>query len=424
MSDEVLGLLVALGAGLLIGLERERRKGRGPAREAAGLRTFTLACLGGALAQALHQPLLVPVGAAAVATLAALGYWRSTSRDPGLTTEVALVITYLIGALAVGNPPLAAASAAAVAMLLAARAHLHHFATRILSASELHDALLLAALALVLLPLVPERPLPWLGGLNPRTIALLVLLILALQAAGHVAQRLLGARAGMLLAGLLAGFVSSTATVASMGARLRGGAVPLQPACAGAVASSAATWIQGLALLAVLSPAAAWAYAPAAMAGSVMAAVLALALLRTGDQGTATADTPPQAAAGNARADRMIRLREAALVGGVLTLTTVVVGAAQNAFGSQGAIGAALFSGLVDAHASTAALGALSSAGQLTAADASVAALAAVAANSLSRGVVGWIAGGHAFGLRVGGALGLALAAAVSATLLVRHLQS
>ena len=58
-----IGLAVGLGSGLLIGVDRERRKGSGPAREAAGLRSFAIAGFSGALAQTLHHPGLVVAGA-------------------------------------------------------------------------------------------------------------------------------------------------------------------------------------------------------------------------------------------------------------------------------------------------------------------------------------------------------------------------
>ena len=193
----LLGLAVALGGGLLIGLERERRKGDGPARRAAGIRSFALVALAGALAQALGQPALVATGALAVVLLAGLAYgfdrWRAVAQpalaDPGMTTELALVVTYFVGVLALQRPALGAGCAAVVAVLLAARGRLHHFATRLLTEQELHDGLLLAALGLVLLPLVPQQPLPWLAGLQPSVLAGLVLLILLLQAAGHMALR-------------------------------------------------------------------------------------------------------------------------------------------------------------------------------------------------------------------------------------------
>jgi uncharacterized membrane protein YhiD involved in acid resistance len=97
LQAQALGLVVALGAGLLIGIERERRRGRGDDRKAAGLRSFVVAAMAGALAQALPVHGLVAIGAALVGLLAASAYWKSRSRDPGLTTELALFATYLIG---------------------------------------------------------------------------------------------------------------------------------------------------------------------------------------------------------------------------------------------------------------------------------------------------------------------------------------
>ena len=269
-SAPLLGLAAALGGGLLIGLERERRKGRGASREAAGIRSFALAALGGGIAQALEQPALVALGALVVAALGLIAYWKSHEPppgelvDPGLTTELALFVTYLVGVLSVREPMLGAAAAVVVAGLLALRERLHRFATELLSEGELHDALLLAALALVLLPVVPAEPWPLLGGLAPRTLLGLVVLILLLQAAGHVALRLFGARAGIALSGLFSGFVSSTATVAAMGVRARSDPAQRAACEAGAVLSTAATWLQAMLMLLAVAPAAARALAPAA----------------------------------------------------------------------------------------------------------------------------------------------------------------
>jgi hypothetical protein len=113
----VLSFAVALGAGLLIGTERERRKGEGPERAAAGLRTFTLASLAGAISFAAGGVPLFAVAAAGIFSLAALAYWRGEGSDPGLTTEIALVSAVLLGGLAISSPELAAAVAVVVASL-------------------------------------------------------------------------------------------------------------------------------------------------------------------------------------------------------------------------------------------------------------------------------------------------------------------
>lgn len=171
-SLPLIGLLVALGCGILVGLERERRKGEGDDRAAAGIRTFTVAAVSGAMAQGLGHPGLVVVGALLVLVLVGVAYHKSRSRDPGLTTELALFATYLIGVQAMLSPPLGAACGAGLAVLLAARQRLHWLATRWLSAEEWRDALMLAALGLVFLPLLPNTPQAWLGGINLRPLAL------------------------------------------------------------------------------------------------------------------------------------------------------------------------------------------------------------------------------------------------------------
>src|SRR5687767_12792192 len=84
---------VALGVGLLIGIERERSKGQGPGREVAGLRTFTLISLTGAMGLHLADVLGLVAMAAILGVLIALGYSRRRDEDPGLTTEVAMLLT-------------------------------------------------------------------------------------------------------------------------------------------------------------------------------------------------------------------------------------------------------------------------------------------------------------------------------------------
>lgn len=400
-----LGLAVALGGGLLIGLERERRKGRGGDREAAGIRSFALAGFGGGLAQALGQPLLVALGALAVVALVVLAYRRSLARpgavDPGLTTELALVVTYLVGVLSVQAPALGGGAAAVVALLLAARERLHRFATQLLSEGELHDALLLAAFALVLLPLLPAEPLPGLGGPAPRKLGLLVLLILALQAAGHVALRLFGARAGLALSGFLSGFVSSTATIASLGARARGEPAA-RPACeAGALLSTAATWVQALALTAAASPGLVPVLAAPAAAAFVVAAGGGLWRAR----GAAAVATAPSG-------HGPLRVREALLVALLLAGVTLAVGWLRERFGTGGVMAGAAIGALADAHASIAAAASLHGGGALAAPTAVLVMLVAVTTNAVTRSATAVVAGGARYGATVALSLAASCAAA------------
>jgi MgtC family len=115
----LVALATALGIGLLIGTERERRKGEKPKRAAFGLRTFALASLAGALSFIIGSVLLLAIATSAILALAAIAYWREPGGD--LTTEIALLSTVLLGGLAVRQPGLSAAIAVAVAILLNAK---------------------------------------------------------------------------------------------------------------------------------------------------------------------------------------------------------------------------------------------------------------------------------------------------------------
>lgn len=387
------GLTAALGSGLLVGLERERAKQRGPHREPAGLRTFTLAAMGGALAQALQLPGLVAVGALAITALAGAAMLRHRGRDPGLTTEIALLVTYLIGALCVTAPLLGSPAAVVLTALLAARTRLHRFATQVLREEELHDGLLLGALALVVLPLMPQQPLAWLAGMKMHSLLGLMLLLLLLQAAGHVALRLAGPQAGLALSGLLSGLVSSAATIATMGARSR--AQPgLALACAaGAVLSTCASWLLAQAMLFAMAPEAALALLPVSLLGMALCGGLGLLLAsrsRRVEQAGSAATTPGERSG-------PLRLREALLLSCILSAVAVAVSWARNHFGATGLYGAVALAAFADLRAPIASLAGLEAAGGIDVGQVLAGVLLAFACNSGTRGVTAIAVGGWRF---------------------------
>lgn len=399
LSAAQTGLVVAFGAGLLIGVERERRKGRGPDRHSAGLRTFLVAALAGAAGQVL-SPLVAAVVLGAVSGLAGLSYWRSRSDDPGLTTELALIATTLIGMLAVSQPELAAALAVVLAGVLALKTRLHRFATDWLSEAELHDGLLLAALALVLLPLLPAEPINWLGHLSPRRVLMLVVVILTMQAASHLAQRLLGPRAGVPMAGLLGGFVSSTATISALGSQVRNGEVPLRLAWCGGVLSTAATWLQAWLIGAVLAPRHVSEMTGLALMGAAVPCVIGLALWRR----------QPAGASVQARMDGpVLRLKEALQVSGLLVVGAMLVQWAHGWSDTGLLIGVAI-AAIADAHAPVAALWGMRDGAGLSADELLHGTLVAISVNAGTRTIAAWAAGGTRYAMGIGAALGLSLA--------------
>ena len=251
LQETFVGLGVALGIGFLIGVDRERRKGSGAARGAAGVRTFVLVALLGAAGHLVGERtgLLLAVGVTTV--LAAVSYWRSSEEDPGLTTGAALVLTCFLGGLALRQPVVAAGLGTLTALLLASRTWLHAFIGERLSDREIMDGLLLAGAGLVVLPVLPDRAIDPYDVVNPRLIWTLALLVMLVNAAGYVALRTLGPTAGLALSGLAGGFVSSVATIASMGNRSSEHKELLRPAVAGAALSSVATVVELTIIIAV-----------------------------------------------------------------------------------------------------------------------------------------------------------------------------
>ena len=241
MSDSAISLLVSLGIGLLLGVERERRKGRGPERGPAGIRTFALVALLGGLSYRVGGVAVAAVALGIVGLAAVAAYVTSDEEDPGLTTEVALLVDFLLGALAQRKTGLAAGLGVGTAILLAQRERLHLLVRDTLFERELHDGLLFAACALIVLPLVPDHGLGPNHSLNPATIWRLVVIVMAMQGAGYIAMRAIGLRYCVLLTGFLGGFVSSTATIALMGKRAVDEPPMRRRATAAGIASSVAT---------------------------------------------------------------------------------------------------------------------------------------------------------------------------------------
>jgi uncharacterized membrane protein (DUF4010 family) len=397
-------LAVALGIGLLIGIERERRKGEGPARAAAGLRTFALVALLGALTSTFHVGLLV-AAFVSVAGYVALAYWRSARNDPGLTTEVALLITLLLGAWAMRDPTMAAAVGVTVAVLLAARQRLHHWVRGVLTEQELHHLLLLAAVSLVVWPLMPDRAMgPWDAWL-PRALWGVVVLILAIAGLGHVAMRLLGLRWGLPVVGLMGGFVSSTATIAAMGGRARQNAAFLPSAVAAAMLSTVGTFVQLAAVLALTHLPTLLRLAPPLLAAGLLAlAVGAWGVWHNRQDPPLDADLPNVGSA--------FSLTSALLLMGVLMLVSLLSAALSHGWGSAGLAAAAAASGLADTHAPAVAVAQLVAAGQVAPEDAALPILLALTTNTLSKCVAALSAGGQRFALTLVPGLLLILAAA------------
>jgi uncharacterized membrane protein (DUF4010 family) len=402
---EYSGYLSALGLGLLIGTVRERQR---DARDhtPAGMRTHTLAALGGAIGWQLGLPVFVLV-LAAVALLSYGAYRLNPPESPGLTGEVALILSTLLGGLAQERPGLAAALAVLIALLLQQREALHRFGRELISESEVRDGLRLLAALLLVLPLLPDEAVGPYAVLNPARLGKLVVLVMAISAAGHIALRVVGGRFGLPLAGFFAGFVSSTAAIAGFGQRVSEQPALRRACVSAAQAAALASLLLSFPVLAAVSSSYLWQVLPQLAAfGGVLALAAALGL-RRGEE--AEDETLPTAQS------RMFRLRHALLFAAVIATVLLVSAFLNERFGSAGALLTAAIAALAELHASMVSVAEFAGGGQFDEQTAEWALQAVIAASVLSRSIVAFVSGGFAYGLQVSAALVLALAASCAA---------
>jgi uncharacterized membrane protein (DUF4010 family) len=402
-------LVVAVGIGLLLGLERERRKGTGPTREPAGVRTFALVSLLGAALRIAGGDVLVATGAAFVGALAIVGWLRKTHEDPGITTEVALVVAYALGVLAVHDATLAAATGVVVTILLALRDWLHHLVRESLTEREVHDGLVFLAAAIVALPLAPDRAMGPGGVINPFAIWRLVVVMMAISGAGYVVVRVVGPRLGLPLSGFIAGFISASATVAAMGVRAREQPGAVRAATAGAALATVPTVIVAAVLVATADrPTFDRVIVPLAAAGAVAAAWATLVSLR------AAHEQPPPGATG-----RAFDLRAALVLAGIITTTLAVSTIANERFPDGGVLVSSAIAGLADAHSAAFAAAVLAAEGKVSANDAAVAILAALTTNSITKVALAFGSRQRRFAIGVSAGLVLMVAATWAAWAIV-----
>ncbi|MEQ9814441.1 MAG: DUF4010 domain-containing protein [Azospirillaceae bacterium] len=407
------GLVTALAIGLIVGLERgwQARAAREGDR-VAGLRTFGLLGLGGGITGLLAIHLggsLLGFGLLAVAGLLAAGHWRSVDldHDVGITTVVAGVLTFLLGALAAyGEREAAAASAVVVALLLALKPSLHALLTRI-DERDFWAVLRLLLISVVVLPVLPDQDFGPYGALNPFRIWLLVVLISALSFAGYVAMKALGPGRGIALTALTGGLVSSTAATLSFARMAKRTPALRRPLAAGITIANLVMVVRILVVGSLLAPVLALPLAVLALPALLLGGLAALAI------GRRRASPPPD----GADLANPLALRVALLFALLLAATQLLVSAAEDWLGAGGVVGAALLAGLLDVDAMTVTLANAATGGMdlpLATAAIALTALANTASKSVMLGAVGGI-GLARYALPVmgaivlGGAIGLAL---------------
>ncbi len=391
-TDEVLPFVVAVAIGLLLGFERERHHTSG-IRQTAGSRTMALLALVGAVCAYLDTAVMV-AGLAVVGLLVAIGYRSTSGDDPGTTTEIAEIASFLLGALAIHHASLAAGLAIGAAVVLASKQRLHSFAREVVTDAEMEDALRLLVMAFIVLPLLPHRDLGPYGVLDPRRIWQLVVALTAISWVGYVATRMLGATRGLAVAGLAGGFVSASATTAAMG-RLARTLHSVDGPIAGARFASLATYVELVAIIAVADRGVVREVVPAAALGSAVLFVTDgrrwWRARHTEHEDDDTSSVTPE---------RPFALKPVLLLAGVLTAALLLARWAADRFGASGAVFAAGAAGFADAHAASLAVVTLHAQGDIPLGTCLTSIAAAVGTNTLTKVILAFTAGGRAFGRR------------------------
>ncbi|MBP6156094.1 MAG: MgtC/SapB family protein [Polaromonas sp.] len=401
-SETLLGLCVALGIGLLIGAERERRKDTHKTGIAAGIRTFAVVALLGAVSILLGEYVFVVV-TLVVGGSALLAYRNTSAQEPGLTTELSLFLTCLLGGLAIRDAALAAGIGAVLALLLAARNRIHYFVRKVLTEQELHDVILFSAAALIALPLAPNRFMGPFDAFNPHAAVQIIVLVMAISALGYIAMRLLGPRFGLPLAGFASGFVSSTATIFSMGTRVNQLPSQMPGAVAGAVLSSIATIIQMTIVIASIQPSLLANLAKPLALGGLLAFIYGLIFVLKAMKQTKQAYDQDFG--------RAFDLKTAVGFATIISLAILIAAFLNNWLGVQGLNISTAATGLVDAHAAAVSVASLVSAQKITSQQAVWPVLIGLSSNTLMKAIVAYKSGGVQYATRIVPGLVLMIAA-------------
>lgn len=409
MFEELVPFFIAGAIGLIIGIEREQRhRGKG---QAAGVRTFILIGLLGALSAAIDDKLIALSVAVFVGLGILVGYWRVSSQsgprgaDIGLTTEMAAVSVFALGFFARHNPLLATVLGVSIFGILLLRQPLHVFSRSQLKPAEIQAAAILGTIFLVILPLIPNRPLdPW-GLFNAHRFVLIVVIVGGIQFVGYIITRLSGARLGIPATGIAAGLVSSTAAFLAFPRLLQQNPSALRVVIAAGLLATATSLAELLVILGVISTELLQSVLIPSLSAISIAILSALLLIffrpAPEEERSAIEGTP-------------LSLSNAIKLAATLFALLVLIALVQRHFGSLSTLVVAFVAGLGDLHASALATSALFADHQLPKEIASTSIMLAIAGSFVSKLVLTMVQGRGRYRVIMGlflllllGALGL-----------------
>ena len=347
---------IALGLGLLVGLQRERTDSR-----LAGVRTFPLVTVLGTLCGQLSDSSggwVIGFGLVALSGVIVVGNLRepkTAERHPGLTSEIAMLVMFLVGAyLSSGHEAAAVAVGGGVAVLLHLKPQMHAAASKI-GERDFKAIMQFVLISLVILPVLPNRFFGPYGVLNPHQIWWMVVLIVGISLGGYIVYKLFGEKAGTLVGGILGGLISSTATTVSYARRSRQPESSAGLAAVVIMVASTVVFLRVLILINVAAPeflkAAGPPFAIMLAAGALLSAGLWL-LNRKEHSRMPEQENPTE-------------LKTALLFGLLYAIVLIAAAAAKDYFGERGLYLVSVASGLADMDAITLSISQLVRSGNL-----------------------------------------------------------
>jgi uncharacterized membrane protein (DUF4010 family) len=410
---------IAILLGALVGIEREKRKAEEQEPgHIAGLRTFTLLALLGAaagfLSKNLSSPWILAAALLVVGAFIVAGYFvtmRSSDGGKGLTTEVAAIIVFLLGALVMfGERELAIGLGVVTASVLAYKQPLHGFVEK-LGWDDVYAGLRLLIATFIALPLLPNQAIdPW-GALNPYKLWLLVILISSLSLVGYVLTRWLGPARGTALTGLTGGLVSSTAVTLSFAEEAREKPENAAALVCGILLAWAVMFLRVIVLVAVVNRALlAQVLVPFAVMAVAASGYAAFLYFR---DGRVDGERPK----GEVDVRNPFSLVEAAKFGALFAVVLLAVKIVQEHFPPSGLYAVAALAGLTDVDAITLSMSEFAQSGEARVAVIAIA-IAAIS-NTIVKCAMAFVLGGAELGKKLIAATAVALAAGLAAAFLL-----
>ncbi|MFB6110051.1 MAG: MgtC/SapB family protein [Halodesulfurarchaeum sp.] len=389
-------IAVAFGIGVLIGMEREQSVS---GAVFAGSRTFPLLALYGALVSAFY-PGMFPLALFAVAIPLTVAYGAVVHLEEslGLTTLVAALLSVLLGAMTTHSTQarrIAIVIAGVVVILLSLKEWFHGVAENI-GEAERRASLKFVVVVFVVLPLLPDRSLDVLFGLNPRYVWFLVVLVSGLSFVAYVLGEVIGTQRGLVATGVLGGFVSSTATAVTMAESTRETPTLYRVAGFSAVLASIMMFPRALVEIAIVNPdllsSAVVPLGAMTLAGTAIGAIV---------YWRSRIERSVEAAVRNP-----FHLRVALAYGAIFAVVLLVSKSANAWFGVSGVYGTAFLTGLADINAITLSLSTLSAEGVINEEVATTGIVIAAIANTAVKAGITWVLGTRKLGRLVTSILG------------------